>query len=81
MVKCNGINYSRKTWNEMQRDAYDPDENPKTYYCELCGHRHRFKSKVGFLHNPDITLEVKSRLSESWGRTLRKYYEQGVNNG
>ena len=63
----------RKIWNEMQRDAYDPDDQPKTYFCNICGHRHRFKSKVGFLHNPDITLETKLFIAKGWGNTLQRY--------
>jgi len=58
-----GVLLHRSVWNEIQRDAYNPNDYPKTYFCKICGHRHRYSSKAGFLHNPDIPLAVK------WERT------------
>ena len=64
---------TRQQWNEMQRDAYDPDDEPKTYYCEICGHRHRYKSKRGFLHNPDIPLWLKEEYAKEWSKNIQGY--------
>ena len=62
MIEYCGIKYSQETWNEMQRDAYDPDDYIKTYYCFKCQHKHRISSKIGFSHNPIIQEHVKSMI-------------------
>ena len=50
MINYCGVNFTRKTWNEMQRDAYDPKDSPKTYFCKECGHKHWTHSKIGRNH-------------------------------
>ena len=64
---------TRGRWNEIQRDAYDPDDEPKTYYCKLCHHKHRYQSKIGMLHNPNIPLWLKEYYIKKWNQTLPDY--------
>ena len=65
MISYCGVKLTRKTWDEMQRDAYDPKNEPKTYFCEVCNHRHRYQSEIGFLHNEKIPIEIRFPIDSS----------------